>query len=210
MKNQYILLIILLQLISWQSFSQKTPYSVSAIAGFSPPKQGLKYSAGFGIKAGAHLENNLYAGMALFAHMGDDISIGWGSFSTFNGGRQKYKMNPKFVMADVGYEFKFNPLAGFSSSLMPYFSMGLASLTFKSSGVYGKPDPLTLNKFGIGGGVTYTMALTEHFSLGVEYRMYPLGDIDVEFGDISENEYEHGFSTNAFYHGIFTVLTYRM
>ena len=67
MKNQHILLVVLFQLIFLQTFAQKIPLSVSAILGISPPKKGLEYKAGFGIKAGAHIKN-LYAGAAIFAH----------------------------------------------------------------------------------------------------------------------------------------------
>lgn len=210
MKNQHILLIVLLQLISAQTFAQKVPLSASVILGISPPKKGLEYKTGFGVKAGAHIKN-IYTGMALFAHTGDQLSINYGSVGGFgiDGGRQRYEWKPKFVMADLGYEFKFQLNPAFSSSFMTYFSMGLASITVKSSGVYGSPDNLIINKFGIGGGFAYSVAITEQVSIGIDYRLYPLGDMHFDFGSFSRNEIEHGFHTAGYYDAFFSVVTYR-
>jgi hypothetical protein len=209
MKNQHLLLIILLLLTTSQVFAQKPALSASAILGISTPKKGLEYNAGFGVKGGAHF-GNIYAGAALFAHTGDELSIRYGSASGVgvNGGKQDYQWKPKFLMADLGYEFKIKALP-LESSFMPYFSMGLASLKVSSSGVYGKPDALKINKVGVGGGISYTITVMEHLSIGLDYRFYPLGSVHADFGDLSENRIEHGFHTAGYYDAIFSVVSYR-
>src|SRR5688500_10547291 len=137
MKNQHFLLIALFQLIAIQAFSQKIPFSASGIVGISPPKKGLEFGAGFGVKAGGH-RKNVYTGVALFAHAGDELSISYGSAGGLgiNGGKQQYRWKPKFLMGDVGYEFRIRLNPALSSSFMPYCSMGLASIKVESSGVY--------------------------------------------------------------------------
>lgn len=210
MKNRRILLVFLFQLMMLQTFAQKIPLSVSAILGFSPEKKkGIEYNAGFGVKAGAHFKN-LYAGAAIFVHGGDELSIRYGSVSGLgiNGGRQDYEWRPKFFMGDVGYAFKIKLTPNLSSSLMPYFSMGLASITVKSSGVYGTPDDLHSNKFGIGGGFSYSVDVAEHISVGLEYRLYPLSNLHADFGDSSKGQIEHGFHTGAYYDAVFATVSY--
>lgn len=210
MKNQPVLLIVLFLFTITQVFAQKPALSASVILGISPPKKGLEYNAGFGIKGGAHFRN-FYAGVALVAHAGDELSIRYGSASNvgINGGRQNYAWKPKFLMADIGYEIKIKFAPTLSSSFMPYFSTGLASIKVSSSGVYGSPADLKINKFGIGGGFSYSVMVMKHLSVGLDYRLYPLGDVHADFGDASENKIEHGFHTAGYYDALFVVASYR-
>jgi hypothetical protein len=210
MKNQPLLLIALFLFFTAHVFAQKPALSASVILGISPPKKGLEYNAGFGVKGGAHFRN-FYAGASLVAHSGAELSLRYGSASNLgiNGGRQDYNWKPKFLMADIGYEIKIKLTPSLSSSFMPYFSAGLASLKVSSSGVYGSPDDLKINKFGIGGGFSYTVSVMKHLSVGLDYRLYPLGDVHADFGDSSENEIEHGFHTAGYYDALFAVASYR-
>jgi opacity protein-like surface antigen len=210
MKNQQALLVFVLSLfITTSVLAQKPSLSASVIMGISPPKQGLEYKAGFGVKGGAHL-GHLYAGAALFAHTGDELSLRYGSASGLgiNGGRQNYKWAPKFLMADIGYEVKIKFGTSFSSSFMPYFSTGLVSIKVSSSGVYGSPDDLKINKLGLGGGFSYTVAIVKNLSVGLEYRIYPLGRIHADFGNASQRRIVHGFHTDGYYDAIFAVASY--
>jgi opacity protein-like surface antigen len=211
MKNQQALLLFIFFLfVTTSVFAQKPSLSASVIMGISPPKKGLEYNAGFGVKGGAHI-GHLYAGVALFAHTGDELSIRYGSASGvgINSGRQNYKWKPKFLMADIGYEIKIKLGPSLSSSFMPYFSTGLASIKVSSSGVYGSPDDLKINKLGLGGGFSYSVAIIKRLSVGLDYRLYPLGDIHADFGDASENRIEHGFHTAGYYDALFAVASYR-
>lgn len=208
MNNQRLLLIVLFLLVAPQMFAQKPSLSASVILGVSPPKKAFEYNAGFGVKGGAHF-SKLYAGVALFAHTGDELSIRYGPASGINGGQQDYKWKAKFLMADIGYEIRFKFTSALSFSLIPYFSTGLASLKISSSGVYGSPDDLKINKLAIGGGFSSALVIMEHLSVGLDFRLYPLGTVNADFGDRSQNRIEHGFDTDGFYSGIFTMVSYR-
>jgi hypothetical protein len=206
MKKQYIILFVFLQLIINQIMAQQS-VSVALLGGLSPPKKGLEFNAGAGIRAAIHL-NRVYVGAAAIFHQGGELSIRYGSAPGvgISDGRQYYEWNPKFYVTEAGYDFKIvsGPIP---VKLTPFASAGLANIPMKSHGVYGTPDDVKLRKLCLGWGVTWSFTV-KHITAGIEYRQYPLGDAEFEYGK-SAGYIPHGFSTHAYYDAFFSVIAYK-
>jgi hypothetical protein len=187
------------------------PVSIALIAGTSIPINGLNYNEGLGVRAGANVAvrqfEHVYVGGVVTAHAGDSLSITWGPDAIQKGGVQYYTSHPGFVAADIGYSFAFS-LGRIETVLTPCLSAGLMLIEMDTNGTYGSTS--IVNAYGIiGFAASYDLLLGKHFFVGAHYRMYDTGDTTFQFGNLSNNTYEHGFSTSVFYYALFSELGYR-
>lgn len=167
---------------------------VSVITGRSMPINGLVYNAGIGLRGGTRV-GQIYLGGMLAVHVGDTKQI------KYSNGVQTYSSRPKFITADAAYEFA-GSIGTHRTTLSPYVSAGMLSMSMSSSGTFGDPS-LTKRYFVLGGGLSYNIDVTDRYAVGLHARVYNTGDTSFDFGDSSQGQIEHGFSTSIFYAGFY-------
>lgn len=191
---------------SASSVTSQTSLLVAGAVSFAIPIHGMSYGVGGGLRAGVDF-HHVYLGATFLMHRGDSVDIGWGSTFFSKEGEQHYRTLPWFLVAEAGYAIQI-PIAGLRTELVPFFSLGAAFVHVSTTGVYGK-DSITDSHLAIGWGLDYRVSFAEPWSLGIGYRMYPLGAAHFSFGDLSAGTYEHGFSTSIFYHSVLAEAAYR-
>ncbi|WP_437985167.1 hypothetical protein [Sorangium sp. So ce117] len=190
------------------SFMHEHALTLGVISGYSIPENAMTYAVGLGLRGSVQL-SHVHVGATVLLHEGDTVDIVYGGISSLGiwGGGQSYKTLPLFLLAEAGYAIEI-PLGALKTELVPFFSLGTALIFMRTSGVYGD-NALTDVHLAIGGGIDYRVLLNGPWSLGVDYRMYPLGDASFTFGDLSAGTIEHGYSTSVFYHALFVEGGYR-
>ena len=179
---------------------------VSVITGYALPIKGLNYNLGVGVRGGVVL-GPLYVGAMVAVHQGDDKHITYGPDTLDNGGKQDYASLAVFATADVAYQLQI-PLGARRSTLAPFVSAGLLAIPMGSSGVYGDSS-ITNSYLVVGGGVSYSVDLNARYAVGLHVRVYDTGDTSFDFGDLSQNTHQHGFSTSIFYAAAYLESTLR-
>jgi hypothetical protein len=182
--------------------------SAAAAVGHAMPADALAYGFGAGLKGTAGI-GLLHAGAGLLFHAGDETSIEYGPVDALGieGGKQEYASAPLFLLLDAGLRLELT-IGDRTTMFAPFLSAGLLLVNMSTSGPYGEASTAG-SRFAIGWGLLYRVPLLGPVSLGVEYRMYPIGDGEFEFGDSSANEVAHGFSTSLFFHALFLEASYR-
>jgi hypothetical protein len=215
MKKRSRLTCIFILFIAMQAYAQdrndhtglQPKIMLSVIAGISPPKKTLEYGPGIGIKGGISL-NKFYVGMMACRHSGDERQIKYGSVPALGipSGLQNYKWRSYFLVADAGYQIGLLTKESISLELIPYVTTGLGVIDMSTSGVYGSGDNVVDKRFRFGAGALYNVRFGDHFSVGIEYRMYAPADASFRFSGGSK----HGFSTGIYYDAFFSVVSYRL
>jgi hypothetical protein len=202
-----ICIILIFKFITIAQTLAQSQISISVMGGYPVPKiNGLNYGAGFGIKGGMVLPFKMYVGVVAALHSGDSRSINYGANGGLGipGGRQNYISKPMYYGIDAGYRFGFNKIG-----LMPYLSMANVIISMSSNGVYGTPPDAKYSKFDFGFGLVGTVDIGKHFSVGVDYRTYPEGGANFDYGSLQSGRIPHGFRTSVFFGVLYSMMTYK-
>jgi hypothetical protein len=179
---------------------------ISVIMGYALPIKGLNYKLGFGVRGGIDL-GHFYLGGMVAIHQGDDKHISYGPSSLDNGGKQDYSSLAVFATVDAAYRLEL-PLGARRTTLSPFLSAGLLAIPMSSSGVYGATS-ITNTYLVLGGGASYSVDISDLYAVGLHVRVYDTGDTSFDFGDLSQNQHQHGFSTSIFYAAAYLESTFR-
>lgn len=182
---------------------------MSLLSGYAIPVDGLTYGAGAGLSLGVS-RSLFFGGITALLHQGNSVTINYGGVGGLgiSGGDQHYQTLPVFLLADAGVSIEVAPKLSFAA----FGSIGTVLLNPGTSGVYGAGEIVNSGDdpvFALGWGVSARAWLLDHWGLGIQYRMLPLGDGDFSYGDTATSSISHGYSTSLFYNSLLAEVTYR-
>jgi hypothetical protein len=183
-----------------------TTFSLALVLGTSFKHNGMDYGVGYGIRPAVTIYN-VYLGGLLVKHSGDAKDIGFGATIFGPATTQHYTTSPVILSADVGYSFDL-PIGTVKTTLTPFVTAGAAFISVSSSGGYGASS-ISKTSGLLGGGAAYTVDLGQHVFIGASFRAHAAKDASFNFGDLSLNQYTHGYSTSVWYGAYYGELGWR-